>query len=256
MCHVIRGRTRFSPADACAASNSSLDTHSLTRPSPWMPLDAALQRREVALRAWGGVGRSSSAPRETRKKRAARRVFAGDPRRGGGGSRARPRSRRARSNRARRDAAVRSARGGEVDRAGTYRPEERETRAGARSAAGRWSVARVAILFYSRGTRGRVGAEAKARLGRTLEKTTARLDDELGACADACGETRAVVATASLGRGICLRPKSALTTQPPDRVFPRYFRLIRHTMVRLPRAQRDRSASSRRSRDGRFSPPR
>ena len=70
----IRGRTRFSPADACAASNSSLDTHSLTRPSPWMPLDAASHRREVALRAWVGEGRSSSAPRERARARLGRVV--------------------------------------------------------------------------------------------------------------------------------------------------------------------------------------
>ena len=113
---------------------------------------------------------------------------------GEAGLRARARDRvAARSNRARLDESMRSARGGWGDRVGTYRPEERETRAGARSAEGRWSVARVAILFYRRGTRGWVGAEAKARLGRTLEKTTTRLDDELGACADACGDTRALV---------------------------------------------------------------
>jgi hypothetical protein len=177
MCHAIRGRTRFSPADACAASNSSLDTHSLTRPSPWMPLDAALQRREVALRAWGRGAGSSSAPREHGKSGRLGAFFAGDPRRGGGGPHARSRSRRARSNRARRGGEVRSARGGEVDRAGTYRPEERETRAGARSATGRWSVARVAILFFlgeregARVRRRRRGSDERSR-GRLRDSTT------------------------------------------------------------------------------------
>jgi hypothetical protein len=64
-------RTRLSPASAHAASNASLELHILTRPSPWMPLDAASQRREARLR-WNG---ERAVERSQQRARAARHHF-------------------------------------------------------------------------------------------------------------------------------------------------------------------------------------
>ena len=186
----IRGRTRFSPADACAASNSSLDTHSLTRPSPWMPLDAASHRRR--WRCERGSGREG--PRQhLGSAHATSRARCSVVHRAGrlGSARAlaiaSPRDRTSAL-----DESMRSARGGWWDR-GDVPAGERDARGAERG--GKVERGEGGHLFYRRGTRGWVGAEAKARLGRTLEKTTTRLDDELGACADACGDTRALVAS-------------------------------------------------------------
>ena len=58
----------MSPASAFAASNASLERQSFTRPSPTIPLDAALHRREARPRARDTEGGRSATGVATREQ--------------------------------------------------------------------------------------------------------------------------------------------------------------------------------------------
>ena len=190
MCHVARGggmravRTRLSPASAHAASNASLELHILTRPSPWMPLDAASQRREARLR-WNG---ERAVERSQQRARAARHHFrAGGcgvgsarsdlPGRGGRARRVSDRETRRSRPRGGSGSARRGVRG-------THRAAGRDARAGVARRALKCSVAQVvaAILFASGWTNARAGrggvrmraAEVRARRGSSERTAGAR----------------------------------------------------------------------------------
>ena len=141
-------RTSESPALSLMASNCSLEMHSWTFPSPWMPLAAALH---LMARLSGRAGPASSAPRAKMIRASRRNDEAGWdlPREVGGSSLVATRCIlalapvRTRRN-ARCDAIERGIRGvGDFE--GTHRPEGRATREGAKL--GVSSESRVAAMF-------------------------------------------------------------------------------------------------------------
>ena len=176
-------RTRLSPASAHAASNASLELHILTRPSPWMPLDAASQRREARLR-WNG---ERAVERSQQRARAARHLQSGgmrsrvraigSPGEGGGARRVSDRETRRSRPRGGSGSARRGVRG-------THRAAGRDARAGVARRALKCSVAQVvaAILFASGWTNARAGrggmrmraAEVRARRGSSERTAGAR----------------------------------------------------------------------------------